>query len=210
MVHTMHVIKSLPLLADILGRKYGIKVQIGGKNASTNGKVIQLPSLPADAGDKLLPLIRGYIDHEAAHIRHTDFSVFKKLTALEHALCNAIEDWRVEKALADCYPGCRHNFQWLIKELFLGKVEGETGKITDPALHILNWLLVSVRSWSLPELQREQEFLHDLVEKSFPGLTHELTPILQSIPTRCTNTEKVLQLKLSKIYQVGAAALAAQ
>jgi uncharacterized protein with von Willebrand factor type A (vWA) domain len=194
MIQTKHVIRSLPLLADILGRKYGIKVQIGGGKASTNGNVIQLPALPVDADDKLLPMIRGYIDHEAAHLRHTDFKFFKGLTPLEHSLCNAIEDWRVEKALADYYPGCGQNFQWLLKELFLGKVEKESEKITDPSLHVLNWLLITVRSWSLPELQQEKEFLHVLVENFFPGLGNELEPVIQSIPTHCKNTKNALHV----------------
>lgn len=34
-----HIIKSLPLLASVLGRKYGVQVRIGGDNAFTNGNV---------------------------------------------------------------------------------------------------------------------------------------------------------------------------
>jgi len=63
-----HIIRSLPLLASILGRKYGVQVRIGGDEASTDGNIINLPDLPLDTDDTLLGLIRGYIDHESAHI----------------------------------------------------------------------------------------------------------------------------------------------
>ncbi|MBQ9407175.1 MAG: hypothetical protein IJU37_10640 [Desulfovibrio sp.] len=40
MFRTRDVINSLPLLAAVLGRNYGVKVHIGGSEAKTNGKVI--------------------------------------------------------------------------------------------------------------------------------------------------------------------------
>ena len=72
-----HIIKSLPLLASVLGRKYGVQVRIGGDNAFTNGNVIQLPSWPLDCDETLLGLVRGLIDHESAHIRDTDFDALR-------------------------------------------------------------------------------------------------------------------------------------
>ena len=44
---TRLVMQSLPLVAAVLGNKYGVTVNIGGKDASTNGRTINLPSLPA-------------------------------------------------------------------------------------------------------------------------------------------------------------------
>ena len=35
-----HIIKSLPLLASVLGRKYGVQVRIGGNKAFPNGDII--------------------------------------------------------------------------------------------------------------------------------------------------------------------------
>jgi len=54
MIQNKHIIKSLPLLAAVLGRKYGVEVVIGGSNACTNGKTIYLPTLPQDYSDTLL------------------------------------------------------------------------------------------------------------------------------------------------------------
>ena len=72
-MHHKHIIGSLPLLASILGRKYGVQVRIGGSKAFTDGNIIQLPGLPFDCDDTLLGLVRGMLDHESAHIRDTDF-----------------------------------------------------------------------------------------------------------------------------------------
>ena len=76
------ILGCLPLLASVLGNTYGVHVRICGSDACTNGNMIQLPSLPVDCGEELLLLVRGFIDHESAHIRYTDFKAFKE-AALE-------------------------------------------------------------------------------------------------------------------------------
>ena len=60
------IMKSLPMVASVLGRKYGVKVAIGGKDAYTDGNTIHLPALPLECSETLIGLARGYIDHEAA------------------------------------------------------------------------------------------------------------------------------------------------
>lgn len=187
-----HIIKSLPLLASVLGRKYGVQVRIGGNEAYTNGNVIQLPGLPLDCDDILLGLIRGYVDHEAAHIRDTDFDALKaaNLTPLEKHIWNTIEDWRVENVLAAIYPGCRENFQWLIKHFFLPKPSKRKAKAppAEPAMQILEWLLITVRSWDVQELDEERDYLRASAEIHYPGLTHELEPVLRLVPKNCSST----------------------
>ena len=46
-MNTQSILHCLPLLADVLGRAYGVAVEIGGSEAFTTGRVIRLPSLPA-------------------------------------------------------------------------------------------------------------------------------------------------------------------
>ena len=105
MIRTKDVLNCLPLVASILGDRYGVQVRIGGKEACTNGKVIHLPSLPMDCEPELLALAKGFTDHEAAHIRHTDFSVLKaeNLDPVTFNLFNCLEDWRVEKKLSGIF-----------------------------------------------------------------------------------------------------------
>ena len=38
MIDTRAVMRSLPLVASVLGRKYGVKVEMGGVDANTFGK----------------------------------------------------------------------------------------------------------------------------------------------------------------------------
>ena len=91
------VLSSLPLLASVLGDKYGVEVRIGGDRAATNGKVIFIPSLPIEADKDLLSLVRGYIDHESGHIRFTDHAamIAAKMDNVTQFLWNCIEDWRI-------------------------------------------------------------------------------------------------------------------
>jgi hypothetical protein len=191
-------------MADILGQKYGIQVRIGGDSAKTNGKIIQLPSFPVNADENVLPLIRGYCDHEAAHIRHSDFTVFNKtsFSPLEKFICNVIEDWRVEKELAELYPGCGQNFQWLIRHLFLNENEGMQIS-TDHAINITNWLILTFRSWDVQELAEKRDEFRAAVDSAFPGLTDPLDSVLSSIRTNCKSTQDAAQFaqKISSIIQ---------
>ena len=111
----MNNMKALPLVASMLGDKLGVEVVIGDmKTASTNGNIIMLPALPMCGEEELSALVNGYIDHEAAHIRHTDFEAIKssRLNPLEKHIENTIEDWRVEHEIVKRYPGCRDHFRW--------------------------------------------------------------------------------------------------
>ena len=54
-----HIINSLPLVASVLSRKYGVNVIIGGDTAYTEGKNIHIPSLPITSDEHLLCLMRG-------------------------------------------------------------------------------------------------------------------------------------------------------
>lgn len=126
---------TLPLVAKALGEKYDIQVQISGDQAYTNGRIINLPSLP-DSKEAAL-LARGYIDHESAHIRFTDFSV-KSSTSMLKCLTNILEDIRIEKMMGAKYPGCRSNLKDLAEHL---KQQGSfTPSLQDPPQTLLAWL----------------------------------------------------------------------
>lgn len=188
------ILRSLPLVASVLGRKYGVTVTIGGSRAYTDGHAIHLPSLPLDAPEEFLALARGYIDHESAHLRETDFAAVSeaKLTPLEKHVWNILEDWRVENNLAARFPGCRRNFNWLI-ERFFGKEE-PAAVGADPAARLLNWLLLTVRAWDVPQVVARRDALAQEMDRSFPGLRAELTPILQTARSSCVSTKDAIAL----------------
>lgn len=110
------LIKSLPIVAAAMGRKHGVTVSIRKDmdTAATNGKQIFLPVLPDT--DEALVLARGYIDHESAHIRFTNFKVSLG-QGLRKSLVNILEDIRIEQKLSRELPGCKINLEALERAL---------------------------------------------------------------------------------------------
>jgi len=188
MIDTRAVMRSLPLVASVLGRKYGVKVEIGGTDAYTDGTVIRLPALPGDVPDTFLAMARGFLDHEAGHVRNTDFQALKdaSLTPLEKHVWNTLEDHRVEHKLASIFPGCRQNFDWLIAHVFGTEAQDEPAQ---PAAIILNWLLLEVRSWDVPALRNRKDALAGQVDMAFPGVRPKIEHVLKSVRTRCRSTQ---------------------
>lgn len=189
-IQTSNIINALPLVADVLGRRYGVKVLIGGSRAYTNGKDIHIPALPLDADETVLNLARGYLDHEAAHLRNTDFAALESagLSAIERHIWNIIEDFMVEEKLSAIYPGCRDNFIWLIKHLFL--MESNTKEAEGYSLDrcIFSWILISLRALAVPELDSERNGLAKEMDRSYPELRRRLEPIVTAIPSDCACT----------------------
>ena len=110
------LIGALPLLAGALGDKYGVRVRFGHySTAATDGNTILMPILPL-SDDALEVLALGFINHEAAHIRFTDFSVDRS-PGLHAELTNIIEDLRIETAMMQRYPGIKSNLTRLTERL---------------------------------------------------------------------------------------------
>ena len=194
MIRTKDVLNCLPLLASILGDRYGVQVRIGGKEACTNGKVIHLPSLPMDCEPELLALAKGFTDHEAAHIRHTDFSVLKaaNLDPVTFNLLNCLEDWRVEKKLSGIFPGCRRNLNWLIRRFFVEQAQPRAGD-DSPALAVLDYVLLTVRAWDVDEVTTARQNAASIVEHHFPGLKEALDAILIKVYIHCPDTTAAVE-----------------
>ena len=132
--------RPLALIAKVLGRKYDVTVTIAGQIACTTGKEITIPVV---SGDHAEALAHGYIDHEAAHVRYTDFSV--QLTDnFAGDLLNILEDVRIEQAIGWEYPGCIANLRDLTRIL----VEQHGAFRPDPShpsQSILAWIMALTR-----------------------------------------------------------------
>jgi len=132
--------RPLALIAKVLGRKYDITVTIAGQIACTSGKEITIPVV---SGDHAEALAHGYIDHEAAHVRYTDFSV--QLTDnFAGDLLNILEDVRIEQSIGWEYPGCIANLRELTRIL----VEQHGAFRPDPShpsQSILAWIMALTR-----------------------------------------------------------------
>ncbi|WP_407844636.1 cobaltochelatase CobT-related protein [Desulfovibrio falkowii] len=193
MIRTKDVLNCLPLLASVLGDQYGVQVRIGGKQACTNGKTIYLPSLPMDCEPELLALAKGFCDHEAAHIRHTDFDVLKaaNFDPVTFNLFNCLEDWRVEKKLSAIFPGCRQNLNWLIRRFFVEKVEPGAGG-DSPALAVMEYVLLTVRSWDVDEVNSPRRLSAETIAQNFPNLKEALDAVLVKVRMHCPDTTSAI------------------
>lgn len=190
MISSRALLSCLPLLAASLGHRHGVTVEIGGSRAYTDGRVIRLPDLPTMGNSRFLRLVRGYIDHEAAHIRFTDFDLLlrERPDVLEKYVWNILEDWRIEDRLARLYPGCGENFRALIRELFLDAPRPKLPK----EQYFLDWLLLTVRNWSLPALAGRVRRRGGEVERVIPGLLDQITPILDRMRQHCPDSAACL------------------
>ena len=185
------ILKSLPLLASVLGRQYGVQVTIGGTEAFADGKCVNLPALPLDADSEVLGLLRGFVDHEAGgHLRHTNFSVLQAeyLYPVEKFIWNAIEDWRVEKALSDIYPGCQANLQWLARRIFVEEFK----PTQDPQTALMSYILLTCRAWSVPEIEASRQIERQTVAQHYPQLLGKLDALLAQVHANCPDTRAAI------------------
>ena len=127
------IMNCLPLVASVLSKKYGVNVIMGGDTAYTEGKNIHIPTLPISSDEHVLCMVRGFIDHESAHIRFTDFELLAKeqLDTLTFHIFNTIEDWRVENELAKLFPGSQVNLHYLIWHFFVDGYKQENEQNTE-------------------------------------------------------------------------------
>lgn len=130
--------------SSILGRNAGIDVVFEGKQAKTDGKTIYLPSMPQEhelTKEQVLTM-RGYVDHEAGHIRHSDMDRImefydrcqnndkEKLQFLH----NAVEDVWMEDQVMQEYPGSWKNL-YQCQELVRGREVSELAR-ADPSVSV--------------------------------------------------------------------------
>lgn len=107
----------------IFGRNQDVSVVFQGDQACTDGKNIILPALPAgveyDRGT--IMAMRGYLDHEAGHIRHSDMKLVTPYgNAVGNAcfsLWNSLEDIWMERKVRDEYPGSEKNLTAIMSKI---------------------------------------------------------------------------------------------
>lgn len=99
--------------AQTMGRRQGVNVVFGGTEGRTDGRVVYIPALPSGTvmsmGQSLV--YGGYLDHETAHVRWTDFNAWvktcKQKVTLLKGIMNVLEDVRIENVMIDHYVGTK-------------------------------------------------------------------------------------------------------
>lgn len=95
--------KAAQLVANAMSNASHRVEVVFGSGAFTNGRQITIPAnLPED--EQTLARVMGFLLHEAAHIRWTDFSAAGSEKAV-FMMTNAIEDARIENLLRRCFLG---------------------------------------------------------------------------------------------------------
>ncbi|MBK1653049.1 VWA domain-containing protein, partial [Halorhodospira halochloris] len=116
---------ALPIVAAAYGRKFGVKVRVGGQNAFTDGQSINIPGLSEEVRSRTLAY--GYLAHEAGHVRFTDFTQARHPQPLGKLLEGVIEDIRIEAAMITTYPGTRKTLDAVLEHLI------EAGRMQPPS-----------------------------------------------------------------------------
>ena len=192
--NTLH--NAFPIVATAIGNRFGIKVQIGGAQAYTNGKSIQLPAYNGNDPD-YKDYAWGLLAHEAAHIRYSDFSIDFGTSVLRRRLCGAIEDVRIEHELAKNFPGTRLTLRTVVEKMIAsGGFKAATAE-DHPANVLYGYVLKSLRARVL-----DQTALNPLVERSeqvlkthFPsGAVIRLKGLLSEVPEELKSEMDCLHL----------------
>ena len=155
------IFSALPIVAASYGDEMGIRVVVGGKDAYTNGSTIVVPGLDVKADSRLKDVLWGYLSHESAHIKHTNFGAYdvSKLPPLGKALANLIEDVWIENALIDELPGTRFTMDKTLDFVMSEDKENDSEE-PHPANVIFQYLWVWLRC-----VYREQKSLQNDLDR---------------------------------------------
>ena len=122
---------AFPIVAAALGHRLGVRVLVQGQSARTDGGMIIIPAY--DGNDPHYREVAwGYLAHEAAHLRYTDFDVFRSACThpLRKSILNILEDVRIEKRMAQSYPGTQFTIEKTVARLI---PDGGYCRPSDPA-----------------------------------------------------------------------------
>ena len=194
---------TLAMVAKAVSLNYNVDVDISGSNAMTyqkqdpyTGKTSYSITIPTvDVLDKQhMRMVRGYLDHEAGHVRFTDFTLLESLRddpAYVMSLINIAEDIYVEREMGKRYVGCEKNLRWLSKHLFtenydkpsialLRKIQNNLELHFQMFVrHVMNYTLYYLRAKLVADLFPFVPSEQKAVECLAPGLTKNLVPIME-------------------------------
>lgn len=192
-----HPLKNaLPIVAAAYGEKFGVKVLIQGQDAFTDGERIVIPTANPD-DPHYQQIAWGYLAHEAAHIRHTNFDMVQKASSKpsRKALLNIIEDVRIENELAKDYPGTRRSISQVI-EYMVDTQQMCVPEQPEPASNLQAWLLFRLRCHFLGQkaLTPLYQAVDERVRQLFPAAAmSRLSAMLTAVPS-LASTGEVLKL----------------
>lgn len=176
-----HLKDSLVVICNMIGQRTGMKVRYGAPvpTAMTDGKCVYIPAIKEDdAGAR--DLVIGFIDHEAAHLAETDFTLDRRhLTPLGKRLSNALEDIRIESITSTKWAGVNDNINRMLVPVIEGGMYGDPKDFSSPGSTVLMWLNARCRASMLHQANVVSfaEQIEETLEANMPGLAKILMPI---------------------------------
>ena len=198
------LVHELQQTAAVFGRNKECSVvfEADGETAVayTDGKEITLPSLPdnLEFNHEEVMTMRGLLDHEAGHVRHTNFDSVQKFSKTQSqqafSIGNTLEDIRLESLVMDEYPGSQKNFHVMretvgAKELEFTKANKELfTTITAPAIQS-----AIIRAGTLDYAGENNKAMHDMLPDRFKAWGKKFSDLAR----QCKNTDEILNLALA-------------
>jgi Mg-chelatase subunit ChlD len=191
---------AFPIVAASLGNKFGVQIKIEGNTATTDGERVTLPALNIDENNALREVAWGYLAHEAAHIRFSDFrfATIASSRPIRLKILNILEDIRIEKAIQGIFPGTKASLEAVVDYLLVEHpipVDLDVSKV-HPGF-VLSWFLqdhlrVNILRQSALEASAIQA--EAALETTFStGVVTRLFGLLSDFDT-CQSTEACLKL----------------
>lgn len=179
---------AFPIVAAALGNKFGVNVSVGGSDAFTSGKIINIPAYNLE-DPSYKEVAWGYLAHEAAHIRFTDFAAFSNAATnpVRKRIVNILEDIRIEKLMQNTYPGTKRTTEKVVEHLIQTggfQIIGQNEQV-HPASVLSQFLLFRLRNDILGQtaLSSYADTAESFLEDTFPvGAVTRLNGLLSEMP----------------------------
>jgi cobalamin biosynthesis protein CobT len=199
------IVHEIQQTAAVFGRNQDVTVVFegdGDKNttAYTDGKEITLPSLPdnMEFSHEETMVMRGLLDHEAGHVRHTNFEDVQAFgeTQSQQAfqLGNCLEDMRLEKLVMEEYPGSQKNFKAMRENV--GKHELEYFEAKPEVFTTINGTAIQaaiLRAGSLDYAGEANQKMFDMMPERFQEWGKKFSDEAKA----CKDTKEILNLALA-------------
>lgn len=199
---------TAPVVAKALSAKLGVKVHMGAAvpTACTDGNGIWIPYIDPD-DEAARDMVMGFIDHEAGHVKETDFKV--DLNTLMPALVRVVqsfEDIRQEAAFSLRFPGVRSNINRLLKRAHDKGMHGDPDRF-DGFESVLFWMNNHLRLQALGMTSSEDfaKRARAQLDLNCPGAAEKLLPLMAKVPS-AEDTSEVVEIadavldKLKEIF----------
>ena len=188
--------RALPIVATAYGKQFGVEVVLSGNSARTDGETIVLPML--NNMSELKDVLFGYLAHEAAHVRDSDFKVIRKCkTPLEKSVLNIIEDIRIELLIQEAFPGTQFTLDAVWTHIVDNQMSPPATSDDNEATQLHQYLLHRLHHEVLKRTSGQELFesSQSVVEQTFPvGFFVRLDGLLGKYMPNLKTTNDCLKL----------------